>query len=73
MLTQSLTPAQEAFLGELLRSHDLPQEAMEELEVEFCQPEVAGIELILPPGCRSVEDMHRKIEKNLIWVPGCGD
>lgn len=70
-LRPELNAQQEAFLGRLLLLHDVPAD---EVEIELIETDrqVQEVELILPPGCRSVAEMHDRIER-LIWVPGCGD
>lgn len=70
-LKPELNVQQEAFLGRLLSLHDVHADDVE-IELIETDRQISEIELILPPGCRSVAEMHDRIER-LIWVPGCGD
>jgi hypothetical protein len=70
-LKPELNAQQEAFLGRLLLLHDVHADDVE-IELVETDRQVQEVELILPPGCRSVAEMHDRIER-LIWVPGCGD
>jgi hypothetical protein len=70
-LRPQLNAKQEAFLDRLLAQHGAHGDDVE-IELIEADRQVQDIELILPPGCRSVAEMHERIER-LIWVPGCGD
>ncbi len=67
-LQQELSPQQRQFMAKLLREHDVHAD---DIEIELVEVEQAvdGVELILPPGCRTIREMHDRIEQRLIWVP----
>jgi hypothetical protein len=67
-LQNDLSPQQRRFMARLLVEHDVHAN---DVEVELVEVErsVQGVELILPPGCRTIRQMHDRIEQRLIWVP----
>jgi hypothetical protein len=67
-LQHELSPQQRRFMAQLLRSHDVHADDVE-IELVEVEQSVQGVELILPPGCRTIRDMHDRIEQRLIWVP----
>jgi hypothetical protein len=70
-LRPELNEQQEAFLDRLLLIHDVPADDVE-IELVEADRQVQDVELILPPGCRSVAQMQDRLER-FIWFPGCGD
>jgi hypothetical protein len=67
-LQHELSPQQRRFMAQLLMEHDVHADDVE-IELVEVEQSVQGVELILPPGCRTIRDMHDRIEQRLIWVP----
>jgi hypothetical protein len=66
-LQHELSPQQRQFMAQLLRDHDAHADDVE-IELVEVEKSVQGVELILPPGCRTIGEMHDRIDR-LIWVP----
>jgi predicted secreted Zn-dependent protease len=67
-LQHELSAQQRRFMAQLLADHDVHADDVE-IELVEVEQSVQGVELILPPGCRTIRDMHDRIEQRLIWVP----
>lgn len=67
-LQHELSPQQRQFMAQLLRENDAHADDVE-IELVEVEQSVQGVELILPPGCRTIGDMHDRIEQRLIWIP----
>jgi hypothetical protein len=65
-LQHELTPEQRAFMAQLLTDNHAHAD---DVEIELIEREVTGVELILPPGCRTESEMLQNLERKLIWVP----
>ena len=67
-LQDELSPQQRQFMAQLLADQDVHPDDVE-IELVEVEQAVEGVELILPPGCRTIREMHDRIEQRLIWVP----
>ncbi len=67
-LKHELSPQQCQFMAQLMREHDVHADDVE-IELVEVEQAVERVELILPPGCRTIREMHDRIEQRLIWVP----
>ena len=68
-LQHELNPQQKAFMAQLLAEESAHADDVE-VELGIVEYEVGEVGLILPPGCRSTQEMHDNIERRLIWLPG---